>query len=71
MQLKRQITNRCVIRYDEQRQRFRVDVGIITVHEGTLFSCEEWARRNDVPVRNQEEINRIKYNNMPAWEGLA
>ena len=68
MQTKKQIQNRCVIRYDNQRQCFRVDVGIVVVHFGTLFSCEEWARINKIPVRNQEEINRIKYSNMPVQE---
>ena len=65
------IKEQCVIRYDETRQCFRVDVGVTAVHFGTLFSCEEWARLQSVPVRNQQEINRIKYNNMPTWEGLA
>lgn len=65
------IKNQCVIRYDTQRQCFRVDVGIRAVHFGTLYSCEEWARLSKVPIRNIEEVNRIKYNNMPAWEGLA
>lgn len=65
------IKEQCVIRYDEQRQCFRVDVGIAAVHFGTLFSCEEWARLKDMPIRNRGEINRIKYNNMPVWEGMA
>lgn len=66
-----QIKEHCVIRHDNHRQCWRVDIGIAAVHFGTLFSCEEWARTNEVPVRNQAEINRIKYNNMPSWEGLA
>lgn len=65
------IKNTCVIRYDEQRGCFRVDIGIAIVHFGSVFSCEEWARINQVPVRNQGDINRIKYNNMPVWEGTA
>lgn len=61
----------CAIRYDEQRQTWRVDVGISIPHFGTLFSCEEWARRNDMPVSNQAEINRIKYSGMPVQEGFS
>jgi len=61
----------CVIRYDTLRQCWAVHVGISLVHFGTLFSCEEWARMNAMPVRNSEELYRIKYNNMPTWEGLA
>lgn len=62
------IKEQCTISYDEQRQCFRVNVGHTIVHFGTLFSCEEWARQNSVPVRNQEELNRIKYSNMPVHE---
>ncbi|QDP51636.1 MAG: hypothetical protein Tp1100MES1331091_4 [Prokaryotic dsDNA virus sp.] len=61
----------CAIRYDDQRQCWRVDVGNGIVHFGTLFSCEEWARQHKLPVSNQGEINRIKYNGMPIQEGFS
>lgn len=66
-----QIKQDCRIRYDNSRDTFRVDIGIAIVHFGSLFSCEEWARMNAVPVANQDEINRIKYGNMPVQEGLS
>ena len=62
------IKKQCKIWYDQSRDCFRVDIGIHIVHFGTLFSCEEWARRNAMPVANQAEINRVKYNNMPVNE---
>lgn len=65
------IKDHCVIRYDEVRQCWVVCIGIHMVHFGTLFSCEEWARLNTMPVRNQDELNRVKYRNMPAQEMLA
>lgn len=62
------IKEKCAIWYDERRDCFRVNIGVSIVHYGTLFSCEDWARQNNMPVSNQAEINRIKYNNMPVSE---
>lgn len=65
------IKEQCIIKYDTARGVWCVAIGISLVHFGTIWSCEEWARQNGVPVRNQAEINRIKYQNMPTWECMS
>lgn len=63
-----QIKTTCRIKYDEKRDCCAVAIGVRLVHFGTLFSCEEWARNNNVPVANQDEVNRFKFGNMPVEE---
>lgn len=69
MQLKTNlIEERATIAYDEARDCFAVHIGITRPHFGGLFSCEQWCRDRSIPVKNQDEINRIKYHNMPVQE---
>lgn len=60
-----------VIRWCEQRQLWAVHCGLVIPYHGTLYACELFCQQNDIMVRNQAEINRIKYQNMPIWEGIA
>ena len=69
MQTKEQaIQTKAVIAYCEARDCFTVAVGMTRPHYGSLFSCEQWCRDRGIPVRNQDELNRIKYGNMPIHE---
>jgi len=62
------IEERARIVYDGMRDTFAVRIGVAFVHFGSLFSCEQWCRERGIPVKNQQEINRIKYHNMPVQE---
>lgn len=62
------IREQALIVHDERRDTWAVKVGNTMPHFGGLFSCEQWCRDRNIPVRNQDEVNRVKYGNMPVQE---
>lgn len=71
MGLTMKIQQQAVIRWCEHRQLWGVHIGITVPYFGTLYACELFCQQNKITIRNQAEVNRIKYQNMPSWEGLA
>lgn len=68
MQLKNQLIRTRAIIKPARDGGFEVRIGTTIPKRGTLTGCEQWCRENDVPIRNQDEINRHKYGNMPIQE---
>jgi|AntRauTorckE6833_2_1112554.scaffolds.fasta_scaffold48872_3 hypothetical protein len=69
MQLKSQaIKEQARVSYDYSRNRYTVMIGVTMPHSGTLTSCEQWCRERGISIRNQDQVNRIKYGNMPEQE---
>lgn len=65
------VHERAVIRWCEHRQCFCVHIGITIPFYGTINECELWCNQRHIGIRNQLDVDRIKYQNMPVWEGLA
>lgn len=69
MQLKSQaIKEKARITYSYERNEYVVMIGVTMPKSGTLNSCVGWCRDKGIPIRNQDQINRIKYSNMPEQE---
>lgn len=71
MGLTMKVHQHAVIRWCERRQLWAVHIGVTIPYFGTLYACELFCQQNKIIIRNQAEVNRIKYQNMPSWEGLA
>ena len=52
----------------EAGTEWKVMQGTFQMYRGTLIRCINYCHVNDMPVANQDEINRIKYGNMPVEE---
>lgn len=68
MQLKKQLIRTQAVIKPAKDGGFEVHIGVTIPKRGTLLGCQTWCHDNGVPIRNQEEVNRIKYGNMPIQE---
>lgn len=57
--------------YNPTNDCWEVHYGVTIPYRGTLGGCEMWCDMNKVSINNKGDINRLKYNNMPVWEGIT
>lgn len=63
------IHQRAVIRWNEREQQWEVHVGVVIFYASKdLLACKRWCNDRNIPIRNQGEVNRILYENMPIQE---
>lgn len=64
-----EIKEQAVIRWSILHQVWEVHVGIAILYaHSDLRRCKNWCNDSDISIRNQEEINRVLYENMPVQE---
>lgn len=69
MQLKSQVVReKARISYDYTRNQYVVMIGVTMPKSGTLNSCIGWCRDRGIPIRNQDQVDRIKNGSTPDEE---
>lgn len=56
------------ITWSERDKCYYAMVGHIIACRGSLSKCEMYCQTAGYPIRNKDEVNRIKYQNMPVSE---
>lgn len=54
--------------YNSGQGLWEVHIGVTIPYRGQLHGCEVWCQQNKLPISNQAQINRVKYNRMPVEE---